>query len=148
MAKDVKKMNQEFKTVDYEKMDNSRNVTLINNDEINGNHSLKHPRQKDMNYIKNRRTGSSDCTSNKLNKKEIQKIQDFDMKDMIELENDEIEIIVSNRKNDSGKVSISPSPEKYDIVPMQHTKKFQEPRQRSIVSNYDPANHKKVSNTD
>ena len=123
LARDKKKINQEFKTVDYEKKDNSRNLTAFGADENDKMHSLKQNTQNHINYIKNRRTGSTDCTNNnKLNKRDAKKIPKFQRKAVIELDTDEGEVIVSKRQNNVEKISPSPSPNKYDIEPIVQTK--------------------------
>ena len=123
LARDKKKINQEFKTVDYEKKDNSRNLTAFGADENDKMHSLKQNAQNHINYIKNRRTGSTDCTNNnKLNKRDAKKIPKFQRKAVIELDTDEGEVIVSKRQNNVEKISPSPSPNKYDIEPIVQTK--------------------------
>ena len=124
LAKDKKQINPEFKTVDYDKKDNSRNLTAFGQEDHDKMYSLKHNKQKQINYIKNRRTGSTDWTnSNKLNKRDIKKISNFQRKAVIELDTEEGEIIESNRKNDIKKFSPSPSPNKYDIEPTALVKK-------------------------
>jgi len=86
-------------------------------------HSLKQNAQNHINYIKNRRTGSTDCTNNnKLNKRDAKKIPKFQRKAVIELDTDEGEVIVSKRQNNVEKISPSPSPNKYDIEPIVQTK--------------------------
>lgn len=107
----------EFKTIDYTNPDNSRNNTTLSNIDQNGIMSLKHKKQKEINYIKNRRTGSTDCTNKHFAKPEIKRIPNFHKRAVIELDTDEGEIIVSNRRNDPEKFSPSPSPQKYDIEP-------------------------------
>lgn len=116
------KINHDFKTVDYDKKDNSRNLTALGQDDNDKMHSLKHNAQHHINYIKNRRTGSTDCTNNKLNKRDANKIQKLQRKAVIELDTDEGEVIVSKRHNDVEKISPSPSPNKYDIEPSSQVK--------------------------
>lgn len=59
---------------------------------------------------------------------------------MADLDTDEGEIIVSNRRHDSNKVSPSPSPVKYDLEPNKFTKFDYEMLSQSKNSNYDTSN--------
>jgi hypothetical protein len=108
----------EFQTVDYDQIDNSRNKATLSNADNYALMSLKYKKEKEIHYIKNRRTGSTDWTNNnKLNKRESKRIPHLFKNQVIDLDIDEGEIIMSNRRNDAGKVSPSPSPVKYDIEP-------------------------------
>ena len=136
------KPGPEFQTVDYEKTDNSRNNTTFTDADTSVMMSLKHKTQKEINHIKNRRTGSTDCTNNnKLNKRDIKRIPNFNKKAVIEIDNDEGEIIVSNRRTDPRKISPSPSPAKYNIEPSKE-KSF-DMSYTLPGSNYESTKHKK-----
>lgn len=50
----------EFQTVDYDQIENSRNIDTFSNIENHALTTLKNKKQKEINYIKNRRTGSTD----------------------------------------------------------------------------------------
>ena len=105
----------DFQTVDYSTV-NTRNASNLQN----GTNTIASSkgRTKNITYIKSRRTGSTDCTNTKLNRKEIQRISNFHKKATVDLDTtDEGEIIVSNRGNIPEKNSPSPSPVKYNIEP-------------------------------
>lgn len=117
---DISNLNEinesDFHTVDYNMTANTRNVGNL----PNGTNTIASSkgRTKNITYIKSRRTGSTDCTNTKLNKKEIQRISNFQKKVAVDLDTmNEGEIIVSNRGNAPQKNSPSPSPVKYNIEP-------------------------------
>lgn len=113
---DIKDTQPEFQTVDYNSSTNTRNTVQFQN-VSNTIASSSKARSKDITYIKNRRTGSTDCTNNKLNKREIKRISNFHKRAVVDLDTDEGEIIVSNRGNVPDRSSPSPSPVKYNIEP-------------------------------
>lgn len=92
--KDMPNAPLEFQTVDYH---NTRNNPDLLPDPHTELHSKK--KSKEISYIKNRRTGSTNCTNNKLNKREVKRISNFHKKAVMDLDTDEGEIIVSNRRN-------------------------------------------------
>ena len=105
--------------------------------------SLKNKnKDKEAGFTKNRRTGSTDCTNNnKLQKRDVKQIPNFHKKAVLELDHEEGEIIVSNRRNDPDRVSPSPSPAKYDIEPNK-TKRF-DMAMLMKGSNYESTKHTK-----
>ena len=106
----------EFQTVDYDS--NSRNNTTFSYADTPEISSMKQNKNStEVAHVKNRRTGSTDCTNTKLTKQNIKRIPNFHKHAVIELDNHEGEIIVSNRRNDPDRVSPSPSPAKYNIEP-------------------------------
>lgn len=133
------KVEAKYSGLDNVKADNSRNNgTFMSTDK---NYvSVKAQRQEKIDNIKNRRTGSTDCTNNKLNRKDFKRVPNFDRRDIVELDTDEGEIIVSNRHNDSNKVSPSPSPVKYDLEPGKYVDTHGDELSQSKASNYDPKN--------
>lgn len=114
--KEMDEPKPEFQTVDNMSANTRNNIQLPHTS--TSITSSKRQTNKNITYIKNRRTGSTDCTNTKLNKREIKRISDFQKtKAVVDLDTDEGEIIVSNRQNLPDRNSPSPSPVKYNIEP-------------------------------
>lgn len=107
----------EFQTVDYTKSSNSRNNTTLTNADPNNALSIQPVSNDEISSIKNRRTGSTDCTNSKKLHKNV-KIPNFNNKGVIEIDTAEGEIIMSNRYHPEKQNSPSPSPAKYNLAPM------------------------------
>ena len=130
----------EFQTVDYGRSDNTRNNIIFTHDPDTEVSSKS--KNKEITYIKNRRTGSTDCTNNKLNKREVKRISGFNKKNMAaDFDTDEGEIIISNRRNNPEQSSPSPSPMKYNIEPNKN--KVFDMNMLMKSSNYESVKNKK-----
>ena len=115
LKKNMKNQNPEFQTMDNEAIRNTRNNMELSN-AANTTANIKE-KTKEITYIKNRRTGSTDCTNTKFRKREVKRISNFQKKAVVELDTDEGEMIMSNRRNMPDKNSPSLSPVKYNIEP-------------------------------
>jgi serine/threonine protein kinase len=132
------KYEHQYNSLEDASVPNSRNAGNFNSTEKQNFVSVKAQRQEKIDSIKNRRTGSTDCTNNnKLARKDIKRIPNFDRRNVVEIDTDEGEVIMSNRHHDPRKVSPSPSPVKYDLDPTKYTDVYTEALSQSKASNYD-----------
>ena len=128
----------QYSSLEDAQVPNSRNTGNFNSTEKQNFVSVKQKRQENIENVKNRRTGSTNCTNNnKLNRKDIKRIPNFDRRNVVELDTEEGEVILSSRNNDTSNVSPSLSPVKYDLDPSRYTDVHTEALSMSKASNYD-----------